>query len=58
MNDWTGYDYLAARLERQPQGYLLTARQRAELRRYLLRATARSSARPSPRHCGRKCWST
>jgi len=36
--DWTGYDYLAARLERQPQGYLLTAQQRAELRRYLLRA--------------------
>ena len=37
MNDWTGYDYLAARLDRQPQGYLLTAQQRADLRRYLLR---------------------
>ena len=46
MNDWTGYDYLAARLERQPQGYLLTAQQRAELRRYLLRALPPAAFNP------------
>ena len=44
--DWTGYDYLAARLERQPQGYLLTAQQRAELRRYLLRALPPAAFNP------------
>jgi Flp pilus assembly CpaF family ATPase len=46
MNDWTGYDYLAARLERQPQGYLLTAQQRGELRRYLLRALPPAAFNP------------
>ena len=46
MNDWTGYDYLAARLERQPQGYLLTAQQRGELRRYLLRALPPATFNP------------
>ena len=44
--DWTGYDYLAARLERQPQGYLLTAQQRGELRRYLLRALPPAAFNP------------
>ena len=44
--DWTGYDYLAARLERQPQGYLLTAQQRGELRRYLLRALPPATFNP------------
>jgi Flp pilus assembly CpaF family ATPase len=46
MNDWTGYDYLAARLERQPQGYLLTAQQRGELRRYLLRTLPPATFNP------------
>jgi len=44
--DWTGYDYLAARLERQPQGYLLTAQQRTELRRYLLRTLPLTTFNP------------
>ncbi len=44
--DWTGYDYLAARLERQPQGYLLTAQQRGELRRYLLRTLPPATFNP------------
>jgi Flp pilus assembly CpaF family ATPase len=46
MNDWTGYDYLAARLERQPQGYLLTAQQRGDLRRYLLRSLPPATFNP------------
>jgi Flp pilus assembly CpaF family ATPase len=46
MNDWTGYDYLAARLERQPQGYLLTAQQRGDLRRYLLRTLPPATFNP------------
>ena len=44
--DWTGYDYLSARLERQPQGYLLTAQQRTELRRWLLRALPPAAFNP------------
>lgn len=49
--DWTGYDYLAVQLERQPQGYLLTPQQRAELRRYLLRVLPPAAFNPGhPSH--------
>ena len=52
MNDWTGHDYLAARLAAQPPGYLLTAQQRAELRRYLLRTLPPAAFNPGGRGQG------
>jgi Flp pilus assembly CpaF family ATPase len=45
-DDWTGHDYLAARLAQQPQGYLLNGKQRADLRRYLLRSLPAAALNP------------
>jgi pilus assembly protein CpaF len=45
-NDWTGHDYLSSRLARRSEGYLLDAKQRTQLRRYLLRTLPAATLNP------------